>query len=429
MKEVGELTVCVVDYGTFQCVAERLAESCAKVYYHAPINTEYRNIHNSAIGLGMPNVERVEAFIEPDLIKKVDLFCFLDIGYSGEQAYLRSIGKAVWGSNGGDELERLRTRFIKTVQDLGLPMVESHKLRGLSNLVEFLKDKANWWVKINEFRDNMETWKHLDHAHSQAEYARLSVELGGAKDLVWFVVQKDLPDAQEIGYDGWSVDGWFPDSSYQGWEKKNELYLGAQTPYDKLPEQVRAVNEKWSSVLEEYGYRNFFATEIRNVDGVPYFIDPTQRMPGQTGEQLLITLENLPEVIWHGAQGELVQPKWNADFATSATLHHKGDPEGWRVAAISEQSRPWVALYRYMQDAGLYHFPPNKVDEIGVVLGMSDSIEGAIDNLKEHFDEIGDDSLSIHPEGFKDLIEQIEEAEEEGIQFTSEPVPEPASVL
>jgi hypothetical protein len=429
MKDVHELVVTVVDYGTFISLAEKLAETCAVVNYHVPINVEFRTIQNSAIGYGVPSLTRIESFMHPDVVKETDLYCFPDIGYGGEQQYLRSIGKPVWGSNGGDVLERLRTRFIDTVKELGLPMVKSVKLHGLSDLVEFLKDKTDWWVKINEFRGNMETWKHIDHEHSQAEYARLAVEFGGARDLVWFVAQEDIPDAQEIGYDGWSVDEWFPDSSYQGYEAKNELYLGARTDYDKLPEGVRAVNEKWSSVLSEYKYRNFIATEIRMVDGVPHFIDPTQRMPGQTGEQLLETLENLPEVIWKGAQGELVVPQWNADFAASATIHHEGDHNAWRLARVPEESKPMAKLCRYMQAGDLYHFPPGKSDDLGVVIGMADSIEATIDVLNENFEAIGDDSLSINTEGFKDLLEQIKEAEKEGIEFTDQPVPEPEEVF
>lgn len=428
MKEVQELNVCVVDFGSFISLAEKLAETCAHVNYHSPVEREFRNIDDEVIGLGIPNVHKIESFMHPDVVEETDLFVFPDIGYEGEQLYLKSIGKPVWGSMGGDMLERLRTRFIDTVEKLGLPMVESVKIRGLENLCDYLKEHEDRWVKVNEFRDNMETWHHQDWLHSQPMLRRLWIKFAVAPELVWFVVQKNLPGATEIGYDGLSVDGWFPDSSYQGYEKKNELYLGAMTQYDDLPEEVRLVNEKFLTVLEEYGYRNFFATEIRNFEGTPYFIDPTLRMPGQTGEQLLETMANLAEVIWQGAQGELIQPEWAAKFATSATLNYRGDLEDVKVIRVPEEARPYVKLCRYRQKGDEFHFPANKREDVGVVIGMGDTITDAIQNLKDNFELIGDESVSIKPEGFKDLLEDIEQAEQEGIEFTKGEVPEPASV-
>lgn len=425
MKDVKEITVTVVDFGSFISLAEKLSETCARVNYHAPMEREFRNVDDEVIGYGVPKLHKIESFMEPDIVKETDLYVFPDIGYGGEQRYLKSIGKPVWGSMGADELERLRTRFIDTIKKLGLPMLESVKIQGLDNLCEYLKDKKDLWVKVNEFRDNMETWHHQDWFHSQPMLNRLYIRFAAAPELVWFVVQENLPNATEVGYDGLSVDGWFPDSSYQGYEKKNELYLGARTDYDKLPEIVRMVNEKFSPVMEEYGYRNFFATEIRD----DKFIDPTLRMPGQTGEQLLETMTNLPEVVWRGAQGELIQPEWAADFAASATLNYRGDLEDVKVIRVPTEARRWVKLCRYRQRGDEFIFPANKREDVGVVIGMADSIKGAIDSVKENFDAIGDESLSIKPEGFMDLLEDIHKAEQEGIEFTDQNVPEPETVL
>ncbi len=429
MKDVSEITVTVVDFGSFISLAEKLSETCAHVNYHVPMEREFRSLDDEIIGYGVPTLHKIESFMEPDIVKETDLYVFPDIGYAGEQHYLKSIGKPVWGSMGADELERLRTRFVDTVKKLGLPLVHSEKIRGLDSLCEYLKDKKNVWVKVNEFRDNMETWHHQDWLHSQPMLRRLWIKFAVAPELVWFVVQDALDGATEIGYDGLSVDGWFPDSSYQGYEKKNELYLGARTDYDDLPEGVRLVNEKMSPVLAEYGYRNFIASEIRNLDGTPYFIDPTLRMPGQTGEQLLETMTNLPKVIWHGAQGELIQPEWGADFAASATLNYKGDLEDVKVIRVPEEARRWVKLCRYRQNGDEYHFPANKREDVGVVIGMADTIAETIEAVRENFEAIGDDSLSVKLDGFKEVLEDIQQAEKEGIEFTDQAVPEPASVL
>lgn len=428
MKSPQEVVCTVVDFGSFVSLAEKLAETYAKVNYHSPIEREFRCFEDAVIGKGIQKVTKIPSFIDNKIINETSLWIFPDIGYGAEQQYLRSLGKSVWGSNGADEYERLRTLFTETVESLGLPMVGTKTIRGVPELSDYLKTVKNKWVKINEFRDDMETWHHIDYAHSVPELGRLWTTFGDANWVV-FVVQDALDGATEIGYDGWSIDGWFPDSSYQGYEKKNELYLGARTNYDDLPEELRAVNEKWCKVLEEYQYRNFIATEIRNVEGVSYFIDPTQRMPGQTGEQLLETIENLPDVILAGANGEEVQPEWKAEFSTSATLCYNGEKAGQKVIKVPEEARQWVKLCRYGYWDGAYHFPANPREDVGVVIGYGNTIPDAIKSVVDHFELIGDDSLCIHPEGFKDILEDIQKAEAEGIEFTNTEIPDPETAL
>src|SRR5262249_501608 len=140
---------------------------------------------------------------------------------------------------------------------------------------------------------------------------------------VVFVVQDDIESDMELGYDGWCIDGEYPPFSFQGYEKKNQLYLGSVMSLDDLPDEIKVVNDAMSVVLERYGYRGWWATEMRVYAGVPYFIDPTPRHPGQTGEHQLETIKNLADVIWQGANGRIVEPEFEWRFAAEATLHYE----------------------------------------------------------------------------------------------------------
>lgn len=428
MKDVQEVTACVVDYGSFLSLAEKLGETMVKVYYYSPFEQEFLGVEKCVIGDGLEKVEREDEFLDPEALSTIDLFVFPDIGYKGLQRHLRDLGKAVWGSMGANDLEVYRTRFLKTIEELGLPMVNSVRCVGVTALSDHLKEVKNKWVKINRYRENMETWKHLDYEHSIPMLRKLATDFGGVADRVVFIVQDEIPDAQEIGYDGWSIDGWYPDVSTQGYELKNKLYLGSVLPYDELPESVRLVNEKMSPVLESYGYRNFVATEIREQDGTPYFIDPTLRMPGQTGEQLLESCVNLADVIWQGANGITIKPEFAAKFVAEATIHYSGG-DGWRVLRVPEQVKRWTKLYHYCQDGGLYHFPPRKIDEVGVIIGMGDTIEEALTAVKENFEAFKDEPVRIEFDGFAELLKTIQEAEAAGLEFTDQKVPSPETVL
>jgi C4-type Zn-finger protein len=77
----------------------------------------------------------------------------------------------------------------------------------------------------------------------------------------------------------------------------------------------------------------------------------------------------------------------------------------------------------------LYHFPPKSNDELGVVLGAANTIEGAIDKLKENLEMMKGESIECNLHGFSELLADIEDAEEHGIEFTTQEIPDPKQVL
>lgn len=420
---VSNKTILIHDYGTFLSLADKLSESFGRVLYYSPHETEYQDVKRCVIGTGLPNVERVDDFM--DILDEIDCFCFTDIAHGGLQKYLRSLGKPVWGSLGGSDLELFRTRFLDMLADVGLPVPKSRTVRGLTELETVLKAEPNKWVKVNRFRANTETFKHIDWVHSVPQMNYMRDEFGGVSEKVVFIVQDPIPDAQEVGYDGFCIDGKYPAKSFQGYEKKNELYLGSWLKSGEMPEMVQRVNEAIAPVMKELGYRNFLATEIRD----EFFIDITPRHAGQTQEHLQETCTNLAEIIWAGAQGELVEPVFSHRFAAEATLHYTGCEEDWKILRIPDSAKKWYKLTNYCQEGDIYHFPPGKNNEVGVVIGQGDTIVSAIDDLKDHLELCKEEPIRAETIGFTELIEQIEKAQEAGNLFTKQPLPEPADVL
>lgn len=423
IKAVEDVIACVVDYGTFTALSEKLAESYGKVYYYTPIEKEYQDIKDHMTGFGLKKVIKLDDLFDPAIFSSIDLFIFPDIGYGGLQTHLRSIGKAVWGSMGADQLELHRDLFIQILHDVGLPTIKSKTIQGLTALGRYLKQVSNKWIKVNRYRENMETWYHLDFIHSAPRLNSLAVVFGGACEQVIFVVQDVIESDMECGYDGWCIDGKFPDKSFQGYEKKNELYLGAVLDAKDIPEEITYVNDKLVSVLEEYRYRNWWATEIRVAEGKPYFIDPTCRHPGQTGEHQWETCLNLAEIIWNGAQGNLISPIFSHAFAAEATLHYdalsdnKAVYEEWKILDIPTKMLKWFKPYHYCFLDGSYQFLPNKKDEVGVMLGVGDTVEEALNHLQSNIKKIKELPVHANLSGFTDLLDSIKIAQEHGIKF------------
>lgn len=437
MKETTDVVACFVDYGVFLPWAEKLAETMKRVFYYTPWEWEFIDIENTAIGKGLVNLRRLDDFMEPRMLKEIDLFIFPDVLYAGHQKHLRDLGKAVWGSMGADELELYRTDFINVLKRLKLPVSPSIFIYGLDDLSDHLKKVKDKYIKIDRYRGVMETWHHIDYDHSIRDLECLGIRLGPLRNDVTFVVQDPIENAKEIGYDGWSIDGDYPSRSFQGYECKNECYLGSVLHVNELPEGVRMVNEAMAPILRNYGYRNRVSTEIRQQNTKAYYIDPTLRTPGLTGDHETECCQNLADIFWYGANGIMVEPEYIATFAGNCNVRHTGDPNLWRSVRIPEDVRRWFKAEHYTERDGMLHFPPrhspelgvspSSNQELGVLVGIGDSPEEVFDHIKENVDKLRGEPIDVSVDGMIGLLLQIKEAQDEGMKFSSRPIPKPES--
>jgi hypothetical protein len=427
LKQSKDVTCCCVDYGNFLSLADKLGEQYKKVYYYAPYETEYRDITKCVTGIGAKNCERIGSFFEPDIFKAIDLFIFPDIGYCELQCFLEECGKAVWGSREITHIELSRSLFLDVLEQVGLPVPKCRVVKGLAALEALLEKAQDKWIKLDEYRANMETWHHLDYEHSLPMLRYLATAFGGCSEDITFVVQDPIPDAEEQGYDGFCINGKFPRISFQGYEKKNELYLGSWLKTSEMPTQVQRVNEHMAPLLKKAGYKNFWATEIRD----EFFIDPTPRMAGQSQEHLQESCSNLADIIWAGANGELVEPEFTHKFAASATLHYKEVPgeASWKSVRIPPDVERWFKLANCHRDSDVFNFPPGKCDEIGVVIGLGDTVGQAIGHIKTNLEAVKCEPIEAEIAGFVDLIKDIEKAQARGDKFSSKPLPSPEQVM
>ena len=67
-------------------------------------------------------------------------------------------------------------------------------------------------------------------------------------------------------------------------------------------------------------------------------------------------------------------------------------------------------------------------DEIGVVIGVGDSTEDAIENLQENIKALDDPPAHASVSGFASLLKSIKEAEDEGIKFGGK-IPTPEAIV
>lgn len=432
MKDLSDITACVIDHGIFFGLAQQLSKTYKKVYYHFPgWERGFSSIRDGVIGDGMkPEVEILHD-IWPKK-KEIDLFVFPDIQHAGLQLELESQGFRVWGSRTGDSLETMRLKFIRTVESLGLDVAPCKVIGGMTDLREYLKANDDKYIKISRWRADLETHHHINYQLSRNWLDQIALKLGDLQDEIQFLVFDPIDTDVEVGYDGFSIDGWYPNTAVHGIEKKDQAYIGAVQNYDDLPEQVRKVNEAFSDVLGGHHYRNFWSTEIRIVGDKFYFIDPTCRAGMPSGDGQFVLYKNLGEIIWEGAAGNVVEPEFAAKYVVQALIEHHDDPDHWRSIQIPEHLHDHVRLLSPCKVGDTYAISPSSAagETVGSILSWNDDLEKAVDEVVAMSKELEKDNpIHIHIHALMDVLSEMQSAADQGVEMTTDPIPEPAILL
>lgn len=428
MKPTSEVTALVIDTGVFQHIARRVAREFNKVWYWSPWEIAFPRLKDDLICDGYDEVERVESIEE--VKSQCDLFIFPDIGYADLQVELQESGKAVWGCRHADELEANRGKFLKVLAtETDLPVPEHEKLKGVTNLRLFLKDKENYYIKVNTYRGDFETCKFRNMDSDEHLLDQWAVKLGPLKEEFVFYAFAHIDTEIEDGIDTYCIDGRWPNRVMHGMECKDSAFIGCFQNYDDVPEETRCANDAFGPILEKYGYRGAFSTEVRiTKDKESFFIDPTCRFPSPPSQCQCEMIGNLGDIIWQGANGNLIEPDEVAQFGAQAIF--KVDRDEWGVFEIPKELDPWVKIAFSCKHEGRICVPPDPqgVEEIGWVVGIGDTMEGAIESLREHKDAMPD-GCHVQFQSLADLLKELQTASEAGMEMTDEEIPEPSTVI
>lgn len=429
MKSVADLHVRVIDKGLFLPIARRLAKEVAKVTFWTPWDKAFPTVKDM-IGDGFDDVERVNSEWEDK--NTVDLWVFADVGFSDMQKELISQGKIVWGARDADALELLRGKFLKSLIPTNLPQPSYEAVVGMEALRKHLRDKEQKWIKISKFRGDWETLHFRDWRQDEAELDARAVRLGPWKEVITYYVFDEIKTDIEDGCDTWCIDGQFPSVVIHGMEAKDKAYLGTFQKYADLPKEVRVVSDEYGPILGGYGYRSFFSTEVRiTEDGRSYFIDPTLRAGSPPSQVMTEMIGNYADIIWRGAQGEVVDPEPANKFGVQALLSLPKGRSTWNTIEFPDELDQWVKCGNCMKIAGRLCFPPDPEEPggpIGWLIGVGDSPQAAIEHLKRNVEELPQ-GVCCEFSHIADLIKEVDEAESKGMEFTEQVMPEPEIVL
>ncbi len=414
-----------MDNGLFGGFARGVAPAFGKADYFSSWVSRMPTLKRTKLWEGFPELETVrDPLLDAD---EIDLWVFLDLFHAPLQQHLVSLGARVWGSRNGDELELDRAGFKGLLNRLGLPVGEWELIKGTTKLRAFLKDKDGWYVKgrWGYERGDMETWKWKGPHVSGTTLDEREFDLGGYKEEFEFVVEKDIPDAVEIGYDGYTIDGQFPSPSMQGVEIKDLGLLGVVKPYDKLTSAVKLVNAALADEFARHQYRGFMCMEMRKTKAAaPFVLDPCCRLGTPSNEVLQCLLGDWPRVLWEGAEGRLVQQPILAKYGMVAMVYSEQAARNWQPLTYPDKLDPWVILQNgYRRKGENYSVPQGTPCNIAAVVGTGNTILEAVHQCAEHARQVDGQGIEIHLEAIGKALDQIAAGEKYGVKFTEDKLP------
>lgn len=429
MIDLKTKTVCFVDNGLFVSFVRKMAPSFKKCYYHNPWACAFPTSKMLVVGEGFDEITKLKFPL--DKVDEIDLWVFLDLGQGDLQSYLEDKGARVWGARHGEELELYRWEFKQYLKKLGLPVQNVENVVGMSALRKHLSGVKNKYVKTSLVRGDFETFRHDDYKLSEPRLDELEHLLGPLKQDYEFVVEDEIPDAVEVGYDGFTVDGQFPSHAMCAVEVKDCGMVGAVRSYNQLPKPVLDINKALSDTLKRYSYRGFLSTEIRYAeDKKPYLIDPCCRLGTPSNELLQELFTDWPMVLWEGAVGNLVSPKPVAKFGVLAVIKTEWATENWTALHYPKELDPFVKLRFHTRINDVNYIVPQAIGipDVGYVAAVGDTLLGAIKLCKERAAQIKGYQVHVSLESIDKAIEEIKKGEEFGVHFVDGPLPTPEAI-
>ena len=348
----------------------------------------------------------------------VDLFVFPDIFHADLQDYLVGQGKRVWGARYGEELETEREASRTLLAKLGLPVAPWRAITGLDKVRDYLKANKDKYVKLSFWRGTFETIHADKYTNVESKLDEIQVLLGKFAPSTTFMIEDPVPDAVEIGMDAYTIDGRYPSRMLSGIEIKDKAYVGAFHKYDQFPKPLLEFNEKLSPILRNYGYRGFESYETRMVSpSKGYMIDFCARCGSPPSELYSEFYTNLSEIVYAGADGELVEPEPIAKFGAWCIIESAWADKNWQSVDFPAKHRQNIKLRNAVRIDGRYYAVPQAegLTSAGAVVGWGDTLDKAMEQVKEVAQSIEGYGISVPTAAFDDAQGEIEQAKKMGV--------------
>lgn len=193
----------------------------------------------------------------------------------------------------------------------------------------------------------------------------------------------------------------------------NSSYLGTTAV---VPERLMDCYEKLQPVLEAINYCGPFSVEVRMTGEDAYVIDWTSRCPSPPSEAQCVVIENLAEIIWEGAHGNVVTPKYRAPYVAQLVLRSTWGMEHALGLDIGRPDR--VCIHGHCRiDGNDYAVSPAEIEECGGAVGYGSTVAEAIEDCFDAADSVKGYQVHFSSGALNEAIECIRNGESVGLPW------------
>ncbi len=409
----------VVDFGLFSDYAAHIAKSVKKVYYHNPSwKRAFPSSRDTAIGSGLaPNMVVAREFW--DIKKECDWFLFPDVYLGDWQEELKAQGLAVCGAGKSEWLERDREKLLQWEEKEGMDVPDAELVTGLDELEKALEPDD--FIKIDDYRADLETTRAYSY-DTMKEWLDVERAYYGRRQNSQNFLKIKKIEGKEIGYDGWTLNGGYPEVAMWGIEIKGVGYAGQAATYNSMPAAVRSTNAHLAKVFQAEKTKTMFSTEVR-VDKRrrAYLTDPCMREGNPPNQSQQCLFSNMPEVFYGLANGILVNGKPTAKFVVQLQMWSDFAKHNETTVSFPESIRPFVKLRNAAKIGGKYCVLPSTGDDdnptLGAIVGTGSTLWEASDRCRKNAEQVKALQLEIDFGALDKMAEEISEFKDYGISF------------
>lgn len=406
----------VMDCGLYVEQANALsANGKNKVKYWTPWESSQK-FEDYAIGKGFGNLEKIMYLA--DYYKWADCIVNFDVRFNDTIAFLREIypNKSIFGSGHGEKLENDRWGLKKIIKDVGLPLHKAVKIKGITELKNHLKINKDKFIKINVFREDVESFYSKDYESIELILDELESSFGPFKEEYEFVVEDAIHTDVEIGFDGFFNGIDYIKPFFYGYEYHKSLYIAKVS--DSLPSSLQETMTKLKPVLRKIDYRGALSTEEKIVNNKEhYFLDICCRLPAPLSALYQEYILNWDEVIYKIGKKENVRLDIKNKYIGSLPLISSHAEHHWLKIDIDKKDRSNIKFRSVSQNNNKFYSIKGPIDPV-VIVASGNSVDEVLETLKKYSTKVNAYGLNRDSANGIDKIKDIiQKGKQVGIDF------------
>jgi hypothetical protein len=190
-----------------------------------------------------------------------------------------------------------------------------------------------------------------------------------------------------------------------------------------MPPTLTDIYDKLSPTLEQYKYRNLFALESMVGKAGLWLADPCCRFGSPVAELELELITNLPEIMWEGAAGNLIEPIYKARYGCEALIKSQWACNKPMLIEYPDEYSSQIKLSyvaKFGNEKWLLPQHPNNstgAEEVGAIIAYGATLDDCISEICEIGEQIKGTQLEITTGSMDTLKNDIKDLASWGIDF------------